>query len=45
LASSSAPGFCRSSATTEPASPILKRQRTTRAVRPSPRRLANAGWS
>jgi len=45
LASSSAPGFYPSSATTEPASPILKRERTTRAVRPSPRPRAHAGWS
>ena len=44
LASSSAPGSCRSSATTEPASLILKRERTARAVRPSPRPPARAGW-
>src|SRR5256712_8737727 len=43
--SSSARGFCRSPATTEPASPILKRERTTRAVRRSRRRPARAGWS
>ena len=36
---------CRSSATTEPALPILKRERTTRAAHPSPRPPARAGSS